>query len=134
MATKKNSSYEIGYGRPPAHARFKPGQSGNPRGRPKNETSFDSALSKALTAKVRLRENGKDRVVTAFEAVAIRLVTDAIHGKAPALKMLVALAGRTQSKTPDAAPAEGVDAVAALRAKIHLMAKRMRETSTPGEE
>jgi hypothetical protein len=27
--------YEVGYGRPPVETRFKPGQSGNPRGRPK---------------------------------------------------------------------------------------------------
>jgi len=27
--------YDVGYGKPPAHSRFKPGQSGNPRGRPK---------------------------------------------------------------------------------------------------
>ena len=27
--------YEVGYGKPPAGTRFKPGQSGNPAGRPK---------------------------------------------------------------------------------------------------
>lgn len=25
-------SYEVGYGKPPAHSRFRKGQSGNPRG------------------------------------------------------------------------------------------------------
>src|SRR5687768_11122353 len=29
------SAYQVGYGKPPVHSRFKPGQSGNPRGRPK---------------------------------------------------------------------------------------------------
>ncbi len=29
--TKPTGDYEVGYGRPPAHTRFKPGQSGNPR-------------------------------------------------------------------------------------------------------
>lgn len=29
------SDYEVGYGKPPQQTRFKPGQSGNPRGRPK---------------------------------------------------------------------------------------------------
>ena len=28
--------YEVGYGKPPHHTRFKPGVSGNPRGRPKD--------------------------------------------------------------------------------------------------
>jgi hypothetical protein len=32
---QKTVGYEIGYGRPPAANRFVPGQSGNPRGRPK---------------------------------------------------------------------------------------------------
>jgi hypothetical protein len=30
---KTGSSYEVGYGRPPSHGRFRPGQSGNPQGR-----------------------------------------------------------------------------------------------------
>jgi len=29
------SAYAVGYGKPPEHSRFKPGQSGNPRGRPR---------------------------------------------------------------------------------------------------
>ena len=28
-------SYEVGYGKPPKHTQFKKGQSGNPKGRPK---------------------------------------------------------------------------------------------------
>lgn len=30
-----NTQYEVGYCKPPEHTRWKPGQSGNPRGRPK---------------------------------------------------------------------------------------------------
>ena len=33
------SDYEVGYGKPPVHSRFKPGESGNPRGRPKGAKS-----------------------------------------------------------------------------------------------
>jgi hypothetical protein len=29
------ASYDVGFGKPPLHSRFKPGQSGNPKGRPK---------------------------------------------------------------------------------------------------
>lgn len=31
----ESSDYDVGYGKPPGGTRFKPGQSGNPRGRPK---------------------------------------------------------------------------------------------------
>ncbi|MGK7651962.1 DUF5681 domain-containing protein [Roseovarius sp. B08] len=32
---KTDADYEVGYAKPPANTRFKPGQSGNPKGRPK---------------------------------------------------------------------------------------------------
>jgi hypothetical protein len=32
---RQPTQYEVGYGKPPAHSRFRPGESGNPRGRPK---------------------------------------------------------------------------------------------------
>ena len=32
--SKSRTSDDVGYGRPPKHTRFKPGQSGNPKGRP----------------------------------------------------------------------------------------------------
>ena len=32
---------KVGYGRPPLTTRFKPGESGNPRGRPKGSKSLD---------------------------------------------------------------------------------------------
>ena len=36
--------YEVGYGKPPVHTRFKPGQSGNPLGRPKGARSREPHL------------------------------------------------------------------------------------------
>jgi Family of unknown function (DUF5681) len=39
-----SNEYDIGYGRPPKGSRFKPGQSGNPKGRPKRaRESLDRA-------------------------------------------------------------------------------------------
>ena len=61
-------NYEVGYRKPPQHTRFKPGQSGNPRGRPKAEKSLGAALNDALEAKVKLRGNGKERGVSSLEA------------------------------------------------------------------
>ena len=36
--------YEVGYGKPSAHTRFRKGQSGNPKGRGKGAKSFASAF------------------------------------------------------------------------------------------
>ena len=43
---------KVGYGRPPVRTRFKPGQSGNPRGRPKGSKSIDQVLRQALERRV----------------------------------------------------------------------------------
>ena len=39
------ASYEVGYAKPPVETRFKPGQSGNPRGRPKGAKNKPQHIS-----------------------------------------------------------------------------------------
>src|SRR5690242_19457695 len=97
-------NYEVGYRKPPQHTRFKPGHSGNPRGRPKAEKSSGAALNDALKAKVKMRRYGKERVVSSIQAFALRVVTDAIQGKASAQKMLVALIERFVPIAAEVAP------------------------------
>jgi hypothetical protein len=119
--------YEIGYCKPPKHTRFKPGQSGNPRGRPKAEKSLGAALNDALRAKVKLRGNGKERGVSSLDAYFIRVVMDAIQGKASAQRLLPALMERFLPINA-AAPAENAeDARAEVVEKIELMRKRLQE-------
>jgi hypothetical protein len=78
-----------GYGKPPKKHQFKPGQSGNPKGRPKGARSFKTALSKELETKLEIKEAGKTKKVSKLEAVAKRLVTDALNGNAKALTELL---------------------------------------------
>jgi Family of unknown function (DUF5681) len=42
-----SKDYKVGYGRPPEHSRFKRGQSGNPRGRPRKHRNFRTVLRRA---------------------------------------------------------------------------------------
>ena len=48
MPPDDESAYAVGYGKPPRHSRFEPGQSGNPRGRPPGSKNLSSLLKKAL--------------------------------------------------------------------------------------
>ena len=42
---KAGGDYAVGYGRPPKATQFKPGRSGNPRGRPKGAKSEDTMIA-----------------------------------------------------------------------------------------
>jgi len=60
----KYMDYEVGYGRPPIHSRFKKGQSGNPAGRPKEPTTLKDALNKVLSLPINVIENGQKSQIT----------------------------------------------------------------------
>ncbi len=48
--------YAIGYGRPPAHSRFKPGQSGNSKGRAKYSRNLRTIVEEVLQQRIVIRE------------------------------------------------------------------------------
>ena len=96
----------VGYRRPPVASRFKPGQSGNPRGRPKGSKNIDTLCRSLLARKVTIQENGGRRKVSAVEAILLAAIQRAVRGDNRAARLLIDLNHRI------AAP-EGGDDVAA---------------------
>ena len=84
--------YEIGYGKPPKHGRFKKGRSGNPKGRPKGNRDFSTDLLETLRAPVQLTEKGRPKTVSTQQAALLRLREKALSGDARALDRLIDLA------------------------------------------
>jgi Family of unknown function (DUF5681) len=76
----KRAFYEVGYGRPPAAHRFQPGRSGNPRGRPKGAKNETTVLRDLLNRKIDVRQGGRARKITVFEAILLRFTEDALKG------------------------------------------------------
>lgn len=75
----------VGYGNPPASTRFRKGQSGNPKGRPKNhhrEIPYNGVLGQMVT----LREDGRERRVTAAEAFLLQLTQKGLAGDSAAAR------------------------------------------------
>lgn len=72
--------YEVGYGKPPKHSRFKPGQSGNPKGRAKNQPNMSTMLNAVLQEKVNVTQNGKSKKVSTETAILLRLREKALAG------------------------------------------------------
>lgn len=56
-------SYEVGYARPPAATRFKPGQSGHPKGRPKGSKGRQPALHEERLKDIVLNEASREITV-----------------------------------------------------------------------
>jgi hypothetical protein len=89
MAKRDNGSYEVGFGKPPRSNQFKPGESGNPAGRPRHAKNFATALEDELRAPVTVTENGKRKRISKREVIAKHLVNKAASGDLKAIPLLL---------------------------------------------
>ena len=95
---KKNNQpasapYSTGYGKPPKHAQFKKGTSGNPKGRPKGSKNLSTKLQTAFGQHVSMSKNGKVLKVEIIDALLTKLFAKALNGDHAAMKMAFDLYG-----------------------------------------
>lgn len=78
----KKADYEVGYGKPPVATRFKPGQSGNPKGarRKIRPTNIHEAVDVALLKRQTVTIDGKRKRLTRAEIIAERMTLAAVQG------------------------------------------------------
>src|SRR3954452_11446493 len=91
MARKPQGDYEVGYAMPPQHTRFRAGQSGNPKGRPKGSRNLDTLLAEALDEKVMVKEDGRRRAITKREIIIKQLVNKSAGADLQAIRMLLSM-------------------------------------------
>jgi hypothetical protein len=90
-SSKRHSgTYKVGKGRPPQWTRWKKGQSGNPKGRPKGAKNLATIFNEALNQKFEIQEKGKTRKITAREGIVRRLINEALKGNIKATAFVLA--------------------------------------------
>jgi uncharacterized protein DUF5681 len=118
---------KVGYGHPPERTRFKAGQSGNPRGRPKGTLNMATVLERALREKVVINEHGRRKTVTKLEAAIKQLTNRAASGELKALQLLAALVRSAEERASKVAPPSA--ALGESDEKVFLgILKRMEST------
>jgi hypothetical protein len=90
-AAPSESTYPVGYRKPPTQNRFRPGQSGNPKGRPKGALGVRSLVNSALDETVRVAENGKARSIRKRQAILLAMIAKAIKGDVRAAVLIMRL-------------------------------------------
>ena len=91
MTDHPDGDYEVGYGKPPRQGQFQPGQSGNPRGRPKGSRGLKTDLHAELVSKMTIQINGQPITATKQQLMVKTLATRAASGDVRAIKALIDL-------------------------------------------
>jgi hypothetical protein len=100
----KPKDYEVGYGRPPKASRFKPGQSGNPRGRLRGQSNLATDLARELGEQIRIREGDQEKSVSKQRAMVKALVAKSLKGDARAAALLISLLVKVEEQADRATP------------------------------
>ena len=91
-APPADGAERVGRCRPPVATRFRPGQSGNPRGRPRRKRHLGAVVAAALRERVTVEEtDGRVRRLSKLEATVKQIVDGATKGDPRATRLLFAL-------------------------------------------
>ncbi len=104
MAAKPQNRPKSGYKLAPEHTRFRPGKSGNPKGRPKGTRNLKTDLAEELAERVVVTENGKARSMSRQRALIKRLANKGLQGDAKSIDKLLALSLRLVSQAEETQP------------------------------
>jgi hypothetical protein len=99
----KGGDYKVGYKRPPPEHRFKPGESGNPRGPRKGWSTFAAAVIAQGDQVIEPIIDGKKQELTWRQALARQLYGKGMKGNTQA----IAIIDKIESRAPPPETREG---------------------------
>jgi hypothetical protein len=89
-----DGDYDVGFAKPPKRTQFKPGTSGNPKGRPKwkGGGTLNEMVGKELYRPVRITQNGQTSSLPALQVALRRLVRMGAEGNTKAVESMLKIA------------------------------------------
>lgn len=84
-----SKSHEVGFRKPPKKNQFKPGHSGNPKGRPKGTKNLKTDFMEELKERITLRENGVEQRHSKQRVLLKSLVAKAMKGDVRATSLVL---------------------------------------------
>lgn len=92
----EDNDYEVGYKKPPKRTQFKPGQSGNAKGRPKGSKSIQVLIRDVLNEKIPVKTPRGPKSMTRLQAGLTQLANKAASGDFRAIKEAIRLSREIQ--------------------------------------
>lgn len=101
-----NADYEVGYAKPPQSTRFKPGRSGNPKGRPKgarsklpvlNEERLKTIILEEAYREIKVNEGHRQVSVPMAQAIVRSLAHNAVKGNTRAQRLFSEMLASTET-------------------------------------
>jgi hypothetical protein len=123
------SNGKVGYGVPPQAHQFRPGQSGNPKGRPKGSQNTDTIIREILDRKVEVRVGGILRKISVRQAILTRFAEDALKGNPKSAAFLFNRYDASSSEEKDAEVISQDD-----QAIINAFTERLLQTAEKKDE
>ena len=131
---KQNSA--VGYRRPPVSRQFKPGQSGNPKGRPKGRKNFTTIFVDVLSRRIKVRDKNRPRTLSKLEAMIEIMTNKAVAGDPHAFARIVQIAERLDAfkwQPPDAYDS-GEGALEYVTRKLEALAEAHKKENSESTE
>lgn len=132
MADGDDDDDKVGYRRPPRKHQFKPGQSGNPKGRPKGSLNYETLYEKGARFTRELAQNGRRLKISQRELTLMQLWAKASSGNLRAIGYVLNEEHRLSARRD---PSSGSPALSAEeKAGLEDLIARIRQAADDTED